>query len=66
MTVTGMTCGGCARTVQRTAQSVPGVLEAAVDLPTATLKARVDSSRADAGALAAAIRRAGYGVEAQE
>ena len=63
--VSGMTCSGCARTVQRAAQAVPGVLSATVDLPTATLKARVDPSRADARALEAAIRQAGYGAQSE-
>jgi copper chaperone CopZ len=62
LNVAGMTCGGCARSVERSVQATPGVLEASVDLPTRTLKARVDPARADARALREAVERAGYEV----
>lgn len=60
--VAGMTCGHCAKTVERSVQATPGVLEASVDLTTKTLKARVDPARADADALRDAVARAGYEV----
>lgn len=60
--VSGMTCGHCATTVERSVQAVPGVLEASVDLRTNTLTARLDPARADEAALRAAVERAGYEV----
>ena len=61
--VAGMTCGHCAKTVERSVQAVPGVLQASVDLRAATLKAVVDPTRTDRQALEAAVERAGYEVQ---
>ncbi len=55
--VTGMTCASCVLRVERALQAVPGVTGASVNL--ATESARVEGL-ADAGALLAAVRRAGY------
>lgn len=57
--ISGMTCGGCARSVTRAVQAVPGVIRAAVDLEAATVT--VDGE-AGAEAVRQAIERAGYAV----
>lgn len=56
--VQGMTCGHCAKTVERHARDVPGVEDAKVDLQRATLTARGGTREA----LVAAVRAAGYDV----
>ncbi|MGQ3027834.1 MAG: heavy-metal-associated domain-containing protein [Ferrovibrionaceae bacterium] len=56
--VSGMTCGGCARSVTRAVQAVPGVSQVAVDLAAATVT--VEGGAPDA--IRAAIERAGYAV----
>lgn len=55
--VTGMTCGGCARHVDKAIRAVPGVIEVVVDAVAGT--ARVTGS-ADLAALAARVAEAGY------
>lgn len=57
--ISGMTCGGCARSVTRAVQAVPGVSSIAVDLDAATVA--VEGGAADA--VRQAIERAGYAVE---
>lgn len=56
--ISGMTCGGCARSVTRAVQAVPGVVSATVDLEAATVT--VEGGATDA--VRQAIERAGYGV----
>ena len=59
--VTGMSCASCGLRVERALEAVPGVREVRVNLATeeASVRAAVPT---DAAALAAAVRRAGYGV----
>jgi len=57
--VTGMTCGSCARTVERRLRRVPGVETAAVDLE---LGVAIVSGTAAPSSLIAAIEAAGYGA----
>ncbi len=57
--VSGMTCGGCARSVTRAVQMVPGVTRAMVDLEGGAVK--VDGDVAP-DAVAQAIERAGFTV----
>ena len=60
--VDGMTCGHCVQTVTKAVQGVdPGAIVNA-DLPA---KIVTVESEAQASAIADAIRRAGYGVEAR-
>ncbi|WP_419692155.1 heavy metal translocating P-type ATPase [Burkholderia gladioli] len=62
--VTGMTCGGCARRVEKALAAVPGVAQAKVDL--AATRAEVEfaaDAQADAQALVAAVAAAGYQAE---
>nr|WP_186268403.1 heavy metal translocating P-type ATPase [Burkholderia gladioli] len=62
--VTGMTCGGCARRVEKALAAVPGVAQAKVDL--AATRAEVEfaaDAQVDAQALVAAVAAAGYQAE---
>jgi Cu+-exporting ATPase len=58
LAIDGMTCASCVARVERALRAAPGVLEASVNL--ATERASVRHAGADAAALAAAVRRAGY------
>ncbi|MFR9752733.1 heavy-metal-associated domain-containing protein [Nocardia sp. 004] len=59
VTVTGMTCGGCATSVRDQIGRIPGVISVAVD--PADGRVTVDSaSPIDDDELTAAIARAGY------
>jgi copper chaperone CopZ len=60
--VQGMTCGGCAKHVEKALRSVPGVTKVAVDLAKGT--AAVDGT-ASFGAMAASVEAAGYGMTQQ-
>lgn len=59
--VEGMRCGGCARSVTKTVQSIDS--NATVDVDLAGKKVRIDS-RASLDAVKSAIREAGYPVTA--
>lgn len=59
LTVTGMTCGGCAGRVSRAVRDVPGVVHAEVDLAAGVVHV---TGSAPADAVAAAVGEAGYGV----
>jgi copper chaperone CopZ len=61
LNVTGMTCDGCARTIERILSRVPGVDNARVDFELGLCVVRGTTSTAD---LVSAIRRAGYGATA--
>lgn len=60
--ITGMTCGGCAKHVEKALRSVAGVTSATVDLSknTATV-----TGAAPLEALAASVVAAGYAVVSQ-
>jgi len=60
--VEGMTCGGCAATVQRGLAAVDGVLQAEVDLAGKRAEIRYDPSKTGRQALENAVRQAGYRV----
>ena len=62
--VHGMTCGSCARSVERTLAATPGVSKAKVDLPDASATVEYDPSRTSPEALASAVRDLGYDVPA--
>lgn len=59
--VEGMRCGGCARSVTKTVQSIDS--NAIVDVDLASRKVCIDS-RASLDAVTSAIREAGYPVTA--
>jgi copper chaperone len=60
--VTGMTCGGCVKSVTRTLQSVPGVTDVQVSLEDNIATVQFDESHSTQDALHQAVRNAGYGV----
>ena len=60
LSISGMTCGGCANTLTRVLSRVPGVTRAEVDLANARAQV-LGTARPDE--LLAAVRRAGYGAE---
>jgi copper chaperone CopZ len=62
--VRGMTCGGCARTVERTLSATPGVTKATVDLESATANVEYDVDLVKPETIANAVRQIGYEVPA--
>jgi P-type Cu+ transporter len=63
LAITGMTCAGCAATIERALRTqVPGLRSAAVNLATERASVEYDPSQAGHGDLVAAIEGAGYGV----
>jgi copper chaperone CopZ len=64
LTVHGMTCGNCARSVEKKLASTPGVTRATVDLQAARASVEYDVDLVKPEALANAIRQLGYEVAA--
>ena len=64
LTVRGMTCGNCARSVERKLASTPGVTKADVDLNGASATVEYDIGLVKPEALAEAVRSLGYDVAA--
>jgi len=62
--VRGMTCGNCARSVERKLAATPGVSKAAVDLKAATATVEYDAGVVQPETLASAVRALGYEVPA--
>jgi copper chaperone CopZ len=62
MTVTGMSCGGCASKVTAALNALAGVQAAQVSLSNGNVTIRYDEKRASAAQLKAAVIDAGYGV----
>jgi len=62
--INGMTCAGCARSIERALRRLPAVVDASVNLATATAEVRF-ASDADIAAedLIEAVRQAGYQAE---
>jgi copper chaperone CopZ len=60
--VTGMTCNGCARTIERKLASTPGVNTASVDLENAKATVEYDEQRTDRTQLVFAVESLGYQV----
>jgi Cu+-exporting ATPase len=58
--IEGMTCASCVGRVEKALAAVPGVRSASVNL--ATERAEISGVGMDAGALVAAVERAGYGA----
>lgn len=59
LSVSGMTCGGCANAVKRVLAEVPGVTEAAVDLAEGRATVKGGARPED---LVAAVEAAGFGA----
>jgi copper chaperone CopZ len=64
LTVQGMTCGNCARSVERKLTGTAGVTKAAVDLAGSAATIEYDAERVKPEALAEAVRQLGYQVPA--
>ena len=60
--VTGMTCGNCARTVERTLAATPGVTRVKVELEAASATAEYDAAVVTPDTLVDAVRDLGYGA----
>lgn len=60
--IEGMTCASCAQTVEKTAQKLPGVESAAVNLATEKLSLNYDDSVLSTNDISSAISDAGYKV----
>ncbi len=61
--IEGMTCGNCARSVERKLSSSPGVTSALVDLSGGTATVEFDADRTKLPDLVNAIRQLGYTVQ---
>jgi Cu+-exporting ATPase len=60
--VDGMTCGNCARTVEKKLASTPGVTKVTVDLAGAAATVEYDIDLVQPEAIANAVRTLGYAV----
>jgi len=65
LSVQGMTCGGCARSVQKKLEATPGVRKADVNLQGASATVEYDADAVQPDALAAAVRSIGFEASAQ-
>ena len=64
LTVRGMTCGNCVRSVERTLAGTPGVTKATVDLQGGAATVEYDMDLVMPEVLANAVRDLGYEVSA--
>jgi len=64
LSIHGMTCGNCARSVEKKLAAAPGVSKVAVDLAGARATVQYDSAVVQPEALANAVRGLGYEVPA--
>jgi len=64
MPIRGMTCGNCARSVERKLSATPGVTKATVDLQGANASVEYDADLVKPEVLANAVRQLGYEVPA--
>ena len=64
LSVSGMTCGNCARSVERKLSGTPGVTKATVDLVNANATVEYDGDTVKPEALANAVRQLGFEVPA--
>ncbi len=60
--VTGMTCNGCVRTIEKKLSATPGVLSARVSLESGSAAVDFDPERAKPADIVAAIEKLGYTV----
>lgn len=64
LSITGMTCGGCVRSVTGVLQALPGVESVSVSLEQAQAQVRFDDAQVTPAQLEAAIEDAGFEVAA--
>ena len=62
LNLSGMTCMGCAGSVERKLAEQPGVASAQVDLSASQAEVQFDPQQTSADALKQALRAAGWGV----
>ncbi len=62
LNISGMTCMGCASSVERKLAEQPGVASAQVDLGASQAEVRFDPQQTSPDALKQALRAAGWGV----
>ena len=60
--VKGMTCGGCARTVERVLSALPGMSSVSVSLARNSVEVKYDETALNTNALSAALQSAGYEI----
>ena len=65
LSVLGMTCAGCVRSVQRKLETTPGVKKASVSLESASATVEYDTDAVKPDALAAAVRAIGFEASAE-
>ena len=64
--VQGMSCAACSARVEKTLSRQPGVVQAAVNLATATATVTYDPSACNAAALQQAVEAVGFGLTPQQ
>ncbi len=64
--VRGMTCAACVSTVEKALRSVPGVVEASVNLATEEASVQAGTEEGLAAAIAKGLEEAGYGLGTEE
>jgi copper chaperone CopZ len=64
MSVSGMTCGNCSRSVERKLSATPGVIKATVDLVNANATVEYEPDVVKPETLANAVRQLGFEVPA--
>jgi copper chaperone CopZ len=64
LSISGMTCDHCRKSVADALNGVDGVWAASVDLEAGSAEVDYDDTRADAAALIAAVEAAGYSAAA--
>lgn len=62
LTVRGMSCGGCAQTVQKALTGLDGVTDAKVSHTQAKAQVTYEPQRVNVGRMKEVIRKAGYEV----
>lgn len=62
LTITGMTCAACAKSVERTVRKLDGVAEGSVNLATEKLALTFDEAILTLAQVAAALGKAGFGL----
>lgn len=62
--ISGMTCGGCVRSVTAVLQALPGVYAVSVTLQPGQAQVRYDETQVSPAQLAAAVEDAGFEVAA--
>jgi len=62
ISISGMTCGGCANAVTKVLLALPGVVKAGVSHIEAKAEVSYDPSQIKPDQMKAAIKAAGYGV----